>query len=51
MMNVLQEYAGLPVGRLTEIWRQQHKGYKDAVKLIASGKGIDGFDKLNDLAG
>ncbi len=49
MMNVLQEYAGLPVGRLTEIWRQQHKGYKAVVSDIASGKSADGFDKLNDL--
>ena len=49
MMNVFQEYAGLPVGRLTEIWRQLHKGYKQVVADIAGGKGIAGFDKLNDL--
>ena len=49
MMNVLQEYAGLPVGRLTEIWRQQHKGYKAVVADIAAGKGAEGFDKLNAL--
>src|SRR5207248_4171317 len=49
MMNVLQEYAGLPVGRLTEIWRQKHKGYKQAVADIAAGKGLEGFDRLNAL--
>ena len=49
MMNVLQDYASLPVGRLTEIWRQQHKGYKEVVADIAAGKGMKGFDKLNDL--
>ena len=46
MMNVLQDYADLPVGRLTEIWRQNHKGYKAVVADIAKGEGIKGFDTL-----
>ena len=49
MMNVLQEHAGLPVGRLTEIWRQKHQGYRAAVADIARGNGLDGFDKLAAL--
>lgn len=49
MMNVLQEYAGLPVGRLTEIWRQTHKVYKQAVASIAKGDILTGYDKLKDL--
>ena len=49
MLNVLQEYAGLPVGRLTEIWRQQSKGYKAVVADIAAGKRDKAFDQLTDL--
>lgn len=49
MMNVLQEYAGLPVGRLTEIWRQKHKGYKAVVADIAAGKREKAFDQLAGL--
>jgi hypothetical protein len=49
MMNVLQEYAGLPVGRLTEIWRQKHDGYKRVVADIAAGGIVEGFDGLNYL--
>jgi conjugative relaxase-like TrwC/TraI family protein len=49
MMNVLQEYAGLPVGRLTEIWRQQHKGYKQVVADIAARKGSQAFDRLTEM--
>ncbi|HYH63055.1 MAG TPA: AAA family ATPase, partial [Urbifossiella sp.] len=49
MMNVLQEYAGLPVGRLTEIWRQRNKGYKAVVADIAAGKREKAFDQLANL--
>lgn len=49
MMNVLQEYAGLKVGRLTEIWRQKHAGYKAVVADIADGKYEKGFDGLAGL--
>lgn len=46
MMNVLQEYAGLPVGRLSEIWRQKHQGYKRIVADIAHGDRSGAFDGL-----
>ena len=49
MMNVLEEYAGLKVGRLTEIWRQKNKGYKQVVADIAAGKREKAFDGLADL--
>jgi conjugative relaxase-like TrwC/TraI family protein len=49
MLNVLQEFAGLPVGRLTEIWRQKHKGYKALVADIAKGEQVNAFDQLQDL--
>ena len=49
MMNVLQEYAGLPVGRLTEIWRQKNHGYKAVVADIARGKQDQAFDRLADM--
>ncbi|MGL4555768.1 MAG: ATP-dependent DNA helicase, partial [Gemmataceae bacterium] len=49
MMNVLREYASLPVGRLREIRRQHHEGYKQAVAAIAAGKGTEGFDRLDAL--
>ncbi|WP_157369266.1 MobF family relaxase [Zavarzinella formosa] len=49
MINVLQEYAGLPVGRLTEVWRQKHKGYKAIVADIAKGQTSKAFDELNVL--
>ena len=49
MMNLLQEEAGLKVGRLTEIWRQKSKGYKQVVADIAAGKREKAFDGLDDL--
>ncbi len=49
MMAVLQEYAGLKVGRLTEVWRQQHQGYKRVVADIAAGGRSQGFDGLVHL--
>ena len=49
LFNVLREYAGIEPGKLQEIWRQRHQGYKSAVADIACGKLSDGFDKLNDL--
>ena len=41
--------AGLPVARLTEIWRQKEAGYKQAVAAIAGGDILGGYDKLDDL--
>ena len=49
MMNVLQEFAMLPVGRLTEVWRQQNKEYRQLVADIAQGKQVDAFGQLEAL--
>lgn len=49
MMNLLQEYAGLPVGRLSEIWRQKHQGYKRIVADIAHGDRSGALDGLTYL--
>lgn len=49
LFEILDEFAGLPIGRLTKNWRQQHEGYKRAMNLIAKGKHVDGFDKLSEL--
>jgi hypothetical protein len=49
MMNVLEEFAELPVGRLTEIWRQKNKGYKAIVADIAKGDTSKAFDHLASL--
>ncbi len=45
-MRVLQQYAGLPVAELKQIWRQKGK-YREAVKLLESGKVAAGFDLLD----
>jgi conjugative relaxase-like TrwC/TraI family protein len=49
LFEILDKYAGLPVGRLTKNWRQQHAGYKDAVNAIAKGNILDGYDQLAKL--
>ena len=49
LFPVLEKYAGLPIGRLTENWRQTNKQYKEAVKAIAKGDILAGYDKLEDL--
>ena len=43
MMNVLQEYAGLPVGRLTEIWRQTAQGLQAGRGRYRRPEGRGGF--------
>jgi len=48
-MTLLEKYAGCPVARLTEIWRQTHTGYKEAVAAIAGGDVAGGYDKLDAL--
>jgi conjugative relaxase-like TrwC/TraI family protein len=49
VFRVLEEFAGLPVARLTEIWRQTDNGYKRAVAAIARGDILGGYDILNEL--
>ena len=46
LFDVLDRYAGLPIGRLTKNWRQQNKDYKAAVDAIARGDIRDGYDML-----
>jgi conjugative relaxase-like TrwC/TraI family protein len=49
LFEILDKYAGLPVGRLTKNWRQQHAGYKGAVDAIAKGDILNGYDQLAKL--
>jgi ATP-dependent exoDNAse (exonuclease V) alpha subunit len=49
LFPVLERFAGLPIGRLTEIWRQQNDGYKQAVASLAKGDMAGGFDRLAAL--
>ena len=49
LFPVLERFAGLPIRRLTEIWRQQHDGYKQAVASLAKGDMTGGFDRLAAL--
>ena len=49
LFHILDQYADLPIGRLTENWRQKNAEYKQVVSDIAGGKGIKGFDKLAEM--
>ncbi len=49
VFHVLETFAGVPVARLTEIWRQKNKGYKQAVAAVASGDMLGGYDLLDKL--
>lgn len=49
LFHILDKYAGVPVGRLTQNWRQQAKDYKAAVNALAKGDLAGGFDKLDAL--
>lgn len=48
-MEVLERYAGLPVVELSEIRRQTHKEYKQAVAAIMKGEIAAGHDVLDKL--
>ena len=47
-LRVIEEFAGLPVAELKDI-RRQHGKYKEAVKSLAKGQMVAGFDKLDGL--
>jgi conjugative relaxase-like TrwC/TraI family protein len=47
-LRILEEIAGLPVAEATEIQRQKGD-YRDAVKLLASERMVEGFDKLDSM--
>jgi len=49
MQKVLSEFAGLPIGRLTEIWRQQDPRHKESVAAIAKGDFAKGYDILQGM--
>jgi len=49
LMRVLQEHGGLKPFRLSEIKRQEGKGYRRAVELFSRGKALEGFDALDGL--
>ncbi len=49
LMRVLQTHGGLEPFRLAEIKRQESGLYKAAVNLLAKGKTLEGFDKLDAI--
>lgn len=49
LFHILDEYAGLPIARLTEVFRQNDATYKKAVAAIAEGNIVGGFDILCKL--
>lgn len=49
LFPILEQYAGVPIARLTEIHRQKDSRYKKAVASIADGNVVGGFDILRDL--
>lgn len=49
VLRVLEEFAGLPVAELSEVRRQKHAEYREAVAAISKGDLARGFDRLNTL--
>ncbi len=49
VFKLLQERAGVPTAEVTGVRRQEHDGYRDAVKALAEGKIGEGFDALDRL--
>ena len=47
LMRILQQYGGIQPFRLMQIKRQQDTGYLAAVKDLAEGKPLEGFDALS----
>jgi conjugative relaxase-like TrwC/TraI family protein len=48
-LRLLEKYAGLKPAELTEIRRQRHEQYRDAVRDLAKGDARSGFEKLDQL--
>ena len=48
-LRVLETHSHLSRCEVTEIQRQQHAGYKDAVGLLSSGAARDGLAALDKL--
>ena len=49
VFHLLQDFGGVPVVRLTHIWRQTDRNYKKAVAAIAKGDIVGGHDVLAKL--
>lgn len=49
LFGILDKFAGLPIARLQENFRQRHKDYKSAVNAIAKGDILAGYDMLDKL--
>ena len=49
ILKVLEDYAGLPQAELTEVRRQTHKEFREAVTTIAKGDVLGGYDVLDKL--
>ena len=49
LFPVLERFAGLPISRLSEIWRQRDENYRQAVASVAIGDIAGGFDRLMDM--
>ena len=47
LLHVLKTYAGIQPFRLTEIMRQESEDYRQAARLMAEGKTLEGFDSID----
>ena len=48
-LRLLETYAGLKPAQLTEIRRQKSEQYRDAVRDLAKGDTLRGFEKLDEM--
>ena len=48
-LRLLEKYAGLKSAELTEIRRQRSEQYREAVRDLAKGNALGGFEKLDRL--
>jgi hypothetical protein len=48
-LRLLEKYAGLKSAELTEIRRQRSEQYREAVRDLAKGNVLGGFEKLDRL--
>lgn len=48
-LRLLENYAGIVPADVTEIRRQKHAAYKEAVAALSKGRAAEGFDQLDRL--
>jgi conjugative relaxase-like TrwC/TraI family protein len=48
-LRLLENYAGIVPVEVTEIRRQKHAAYKNAVAALSKGRAAEGFDQLDRL--